>query len=54
MVELKMSRMNPDLSNERKKGTFKPDDVTAQLYGKQGMVYRRLARKTQPTSHPLN
>lgn len=37
--------VNLDILKERNSGTFNPDDVTCQVFGKEGMARRRLARK---------
>lgn len=40
-----MAKVNSDLKKERDGATFDPDDITAMLYGREGMHVRRLARK---------
>ena len=44
--------VNPDLAKERSKGTFNPDNLTCQIYGKEGMHGRRLARKCFVSTPP--
>lgn len=38
-------KTNPDLQRERQSATIVPEDITSQLYGKDGMHVRRLARE---------
>lgn len=40
-----MATVNPDLAMERKKATFALEDVTSQVYTKNGMELRRMGCK---------
>lgn len=41
-----MPPTNPDIEKERESSTFHPDDITCQIFGKEGMISRRLARES--------